>query len=227
MEKKDTYQPITDEQYESHFGLKSPENKDLHEEAFKKAWEIRNFEIDKFWQRSAFFWGFIALIFTGYFTLRTGKFCQTVKEMYLDFYLILLGIIFSVAWLLVICGNKRWQDSWEKHIERLEEGITGPLYRTLFYTGKSFYSVSKMNKILAWVVIATWGFLLIQYFYTKYNIIKNIFSLPDIFQVIFFILPLLGAIFCIVFMVIKGHTSGGELKVDLKKGEQGVFFIRD
>jgi hypothetical protein len=229
MKKKDKYPTITDEKYAELFGLSNKENKDLHKEAFQKAWEIRNFEINKFWQRSAFFWGFIVLILGGYITIVTSASYETAKGMYLDFYLILLGIIFSVAWFLVICGSKRWQDSWEKHIDYLEDKFTGPLYKTLFYNGKNFYSVSGINKILACVVIVMWCFLLIQYFYVNCNIFKNIFEfISNNLQVfIFIVLPFIGTVYCILLMLTKGQTSGGELKAELKKGEHGAFFKRD
>lgn len=61
--------------------------------------------------------------------------------------LISLGLIFSVAWTLAISGSKHWQENWEKHIDILEDYITGPLYKTIYYS-KLFYSVSKVNKSL-------------------------------------------------------------------------------
>jgi RsiW-degrading membrane proteinase PrsW (M82 family) len=228
---KDIFKKITDEKiYASYFGLNNPEKKDLHIAAFKKAWETRNFEIDKFWQRSMFFWGFIALIFTGYVTVLTGESSQTAKEMYLDFYLILLGIIFSYAWLLVIKGSKRWQENWEQHIDCLEDEITGPLYKTLFYKGEKYYSVSRINQILAWVVIGTWILLLFQYFYTNCSIFKNMLEdICNIFQIIFFLLlPLIGTCICIFCLLRKkGQTSGGKLNKDFKKGGADAFYTKD
>jgi preprotein translocase subunit YajC len=235
MKGKNNYSKITYEQYASLFGLNNPEKEDLHKAALKKAWETRNFEIDKFWQRSAFFWGFIVLIFGGYVTIATGKNNETAKEMYLDFYLILLGIIFSVAWFLAICGSKRWQENWEKHIDNLEDEITGPLYKSLYFKRKKYYySVSKMNKIPAGVVIVTWIFLLIQYLCNNYNIIKNIFlSFSNNFKVFLFILlPFLGTVFCVFYLMLyKGQTDDGklnsELRAELEKGEDNAFFIKD
>jgi len=231
---EDKYSKITYEQYTSLFGLNNSEKKDLHKAAFEKAWETRNFEIDKFWQRSAFFWGFIALIFGGYVTIVTGKNNEIAKEMYLDFYLILLGIIFSVAWLLAICGSKRWQENWEKHIDLLEDEITGPLYKSLYFKRKEYYySVSKMNKIPAGVVIATWIFLLIQYLFSNCNIIKNIFLSfnNNIKAFILLIIPLLCTIVCIFyFMLYRGQTDCGKINTELfaklERGEDSAFFIK-
>jgi len=219
---------ITTDEYKELFKLNNSGIDELHKKAFEQAWKIRNFEIDKFWQRSAYFWGFIALIFGGYIAVITEKSGTLSKEIYLDLYLILLGGIFSVAWLLVICGSKRWQDNWEAHIDYLEDAITGPLYKTVYYSGKKYFSVSKISFILAWVVIILWGFLLLHYFYNNYNNFREIFEL--IFKyphtIIFLILPLIGTVICIMVMVNKGQTSKGEYKVDLEKGEDGAFLRR-
>jgi hypothetical protein len=71
------YPILTDSEYNKKFGIEPLENNDKKkkrlEKAFNKAWEVRNFEIDKFWQRSAYFWGFIALIFGGYVGIVTGE----------------------------------------------------------------------------------------------------------------------------------------------------------
>jgi len=216
---EDKYSEITYEQYTSLFGLNNPEKKDLHKAALEKAWDTRNFEIDKFWQRSAYFWGFIALIFGGYIAIVTEKSGILSKKMYLDFYLILLGIIFSVAWLLVICGSKRWQENWEKHIEYLEDEITGPLYKTIYHKGNYYYSVSGINQILVCIVILIWGILLIQYIYTNCSIINDIFEyIYDNFKVILLLwLPFIGTIICIVVMLVFGQSF---------KGNSGAFFVK-
>jgi len=234
MKIENKYSKITDEQYASLFGLTNPEKKDLHKAALEKAWEIRNFEIDKFWQRSMFFWGFIVFIYTGYFKVITLNNFKTENVFYLDFYLILLGIIFSVAWLLIICGSKRWQENWEKHIDYLEDEITGPLYKSLYFKRNNYYSVSGINKILAWVVIVTWVFLFIQYIINNCYVIKNFFvSVGNkINVIIFLIIPFLCTLKCIFCcMLFRGQTDDGKLNAELisklNKGEDGAFFVKN
>jgi hypothetical protein len=226
------FRPLTEEEYRKNFGI-APNGKNykksmkLQKKAFKKAWEIRNFEIDKFWQRSAYFWGFIALIFGGYVGIITGKSSVVAKEMYFDLYLVLLGMIFSFGWLLVICGSIRWQENWEAHIDELEDGITGPLYKIVYCTKKQFYSVSKISRILACVVIITWGLLLVQYISANCNIIKRIFEcLGNSAKEFFFVLvPIIGTVVCIIILLKKGRTSSGEYKMSLED-EKGEFFER-
>jgi hypothetical protein len=118
------YSPITKEKYDEIFrdnGNSQRINKLVN--AHKLAWETRNFEIDKFWIRTAFFGGFIALIFNAYINIVSSSRPDLIRNF--DIFLILLGIIFSVAWLLSILGSKCWQENWEAHIDMLEDEITG------------------------------------------------------------------------------------------------------
>jgi hypothetical protein len=226
MDEEENYKEVKD--YKERLGI----NHDIKRQkaAFKKAWEIRNFEIDKFWQRSIYFWGFIALIFTGYVYCITSESSCIVKAMYFDLYMILLGGIFSVAWLLVICGSKRWQDNWEAHIDKLEDEITGPLYKTLYYKGKGrrYYSVSRINEALALVVIVVWCTLFIRYVFDNCTIFKNMLvCYPQIEKILFVMLPIIVAIGC-VSNLLKCETANGKIKADKADFQRkpGVFLER-
>jgi hypothetical protein len=154
------YSPITKKKYDEMFrGNGNPQRINKLENAHKLAWETRNFEIDKFWIRTAFFGGFIALIFNAYINMVSSSHPALIGNF--DIYLILLGIIFSFAWLLSILGSKCWQENWEAHIDMLEDDITGPVYKTI-YCKKWFYyySVSKINIFLAVVIIMGWVIML-------------------------------------------------------------------
>ena len=210
------YKILSHKKYNEKFGI-NPKNNDLHKKAFKKAWEIRNFEIDKFWQRSLYFWGFISLIFTGYIIIITSDTKDIVEKMHIDLYMILLGCIFSVGWFLVIRGSKRWQDNWEEHIDKLEDKITGPLYKTIYYKGKKFYSVSKINEILALVVIAVWLLLFARYIYDNYKFFCNAFKCfsQNTEFYIFVLLPIIAAIGCIIILFSRpAQTDGGEVEAE-------------
>jgi len=138
-------------------------NRKKLETAYNRAWETRNFEIERYWQRTAYFWGFIVLIFGGYISIITRSNDNGYINTYLSFYLIALGLLFSIGWLLVIIGSKTWQQNWESHIDMLESFISGPLYRTVYYRGRYFYSVSKINEILSVCVILVWLVLFLEY----------------------------------------------------------------
>jgi hypothetical protein len=226
MAGKKRYPKMSDDTYDEKFGI-NPEVNKKRKAALKRAWANRDFEIDKFWTRSAYFWGFIALIFGAYITVTTGKYASRAEAMYLDLYLILLGGIFSLAWLLVIKGSKRWQENWEAHIDELEDDITGPLYKTVYCNRKWFFSVSKINALLACAVIATWFWLLFMY------IVRNIEPFKIFFhwvlsiqkECIFIVLPIIGAIIGIFLLLTKGQSSGGKYRVD-PGDKKGVFVDR-
>lgn len=179
--KKDKYTPLETSEYYKKFGIEKNaitdkyevKDRKILEKAYTKAWENRDFEIDKFWTRAAYFWGFIVLIFGGYITLLTNERSNMAVKIHLDLYLISLGMLFSVAWYLVILGSKSWQRNWEAHIDYLEDFISGPIYKTIFYSGNRFYSVSKLNEVMAIAVILVWGGLYGQFIFTNYDFAIN------------------------------------------------------
>ncbi|RZL54271.1 MAG: hypothetical protein EOO93_20200 [Pedobacter sp.] len=153
--KKHQYTELSAAEYYERFGIlldvrtgiKHVCDKGKLEKAYNKAWENRDFEINKFWTRAAYFWGFIVLIFGAYLNIITGETSQRSTALHLDLFLNLLGILFSFAWYFVILGSKAWQQNWEAHIDWLEDCVSGPLYKTIFYSSNRFYSVSKLNEI--------------------------------------------------------------------------------
>ena len=158
-------EPLKDYEYLCNFGFSLIKgelvlrDKEKLEKAFDRAWENRDFEINKFWSRAAYFWGFIALIFAGYLTLIANNKFILIKNPYVELYIICMGVLFSIAWCFVILGSKRWQTNWEAHIDRLENFVSGPIYKTLHHRSLS-YSVSKINLVLSLIVISVWlGFL--------------------------------------------------------------------
>lgn len=174
--KSKTYHKLAKEDYYKLFGIVKlekenyyvpEENKVKVKAAYDKAWETRNFEIDKFWTRAAYFWGFIVLIFGGYISVRTSS--KNMVEPHLDLFLLCLGLLFSLAWWLVIRGSKCWQENWERHIDMLENFITGPIYKTIYYGNKAFFSVSKLNEIMAIAVLLVWIALFFQNLHAQYS----------------------------------------------------------
>lgn len=79
--------------------------------AYDKAWECRNFEIDKFWSRAAFFWAFIALAFGGYGCLLSQHPNADAKDIpllhvRLELLCILGGAFLSLIWWQSIRASK-------------------------------------------------------------------------------------------------------------------------
>ena len=179
VRKRIDFTALEKEEYLNRFGIEKKDDKyqvtnaEILKKSYEKAWENRNYEIDKFWTRAAYFWGFIVLIFGGYISLLTSEHNQKAIEMRIDLYLVLLGFLFSLSWWLVILGSKCWQQNWEAHIDRLEDYVSGPIYKTIYYSGDRFYSVSKLNEIMAIVVFLVWFGLIGQYIYSHFSFTLN------------------------------------------------------
>lgn len=175
---------ISEKSYLDRLGIydsNSDEGKEKIKEAYNRANHNREFEIDKFWSRAAYFWSFLAIIFAVYFTFittETGPEKETVlsniveESSYIEIYIICMGLIFAFSWRYIILGSKQWQENWEKHIENLEKYVTGYLYKNIFRERK-FYSVSKINLILSNVIIIVWLFILFNYC-QRMNLLPNL-----------------------------------------------------
>lgn len=125
------------------------------EKRFDVSVQIRNFEIDLFWKRSLFFWGFISAAFIGYAALRQSE---------LRILVACFGMVCSFAWTLVNRGSKYWQESWETKVERFELPVTGVLfakeedpqfYKGCWLRGRK-YSVSKLAIALSDYASLVW-----------------------------------------------------------------------
>ena len=152
-------------------------------EAFHQASDIRKFEIELYWKRAGYFWALIAVAFAGYFGIISAT--KIDNKYFLSFLVASVGIIFTFAWHLVNRGSKYWQENWENHLALLEDGVTGPLYKTLLQRpklesvfekmiyGPKSISVSKINQWVSVYVFSVWVFLFAYSAYmalTKYRI---------------------------------------------------------
>lgn len=164
--KVNTTKRITPEQYSDYF-------KGKEAEALERAQDIRKFEIDLYWRRATYFWAFIGATFAGFLAIQASN---AVNKQDLSVILSCLGIVFSFAWFCVNRGSKFWQENWEKHVDVLEDGITGPLYKVVlsrnsdgyttsekardWVTGPTALSVSKINQLISLYVVILWVILL-------------------------------------------------------------------
>jgi hypothetical protein len=137
----------------------------IRNEALYQALETRKFEIEMYWKRATYFWGFLIVIFAGYFTVLNAKNITDFKEFYL-LLIAALGCIFSISWFYVNKGSKYWQENWENHVDYLEDNKIGPLFKVIIkeksvpfhkkLTNGGRYSVSKINQLLSFFLMITW-----------------------------------------------------------------------
>ncbi|WP_155674681.1 hypothetical protein [Burkholderia stagnalis] len=154
-----------EKQYKDSFGLGGSPDPKRTENALQHALDIRKFEIGLYWQRATYFWTLIAATFAGYFAVLSA---EHMKDKDFDAYVVAcVGFIFSLAWFLTNRGSKFWQENWENHVDMLEDGITGPLYKTILHRpeargilsvieGPAPFSVSQINQWVSLFTVAVW-----------------------------------------------------------------------
>ncbi|MBQ7613006.1 MAG: hypothetical protein IJU92_08045 [Spirochaetaceae bacterium] len=124
--------------------------------AYKAAHDVRKFEIDKYWQRTLYFWGFITAIYVAYYNVLKDFYTkdgEASKHGAVPLLILAsLGLFFCVSWLLASKGSKHWQENWENHLDMLEDEITGPLYKIYKTNTSNSFSVSNINIALAYVL---------------------------------------------------------------------------
>ena len=122
-------------------------------------------EISLFWQRSLFFWGFIAASFVGYGVL--------IKESDKDLALVVacFGFACSVAWTLANRGSKYWQVAWEQKLKSVEKAALGEDFYSRdeknidqHWWGAVRYSVTRLTiamsdlSVLIWIALGVKAF---------------------------------------------------------------------
>lgn len=197
------------------------------DKALEHALDIRKFEIELYWKRATYFWTFIAVTLAGFIAVQ--KFDNPSRQD-LSVVLSCLGLVFSYSWVLVNRGSKFWQENWEKHVDMLEDNITGPLYKTVlsrnsetrtqdrfshFLTGPSNISVSKINQIVSVYIFVLWLFLL------GYALWPINPSLPPNY---FYIGLIIVTVVCCCLFLRKGKTYKGSY---INYAEQRTAEIQD
>jgi Flp pilus assembly protein TadB len=139
--------------------------------AFAQVSDIRKFEIELYWKRAGYFWALIAVTFAGYFAMVSIEVAGEPVQFLLSGVAAATGLVFTFAWYLANRGSKFWQENWENHLDLLEDGVTGPLYKTIlerpeledayekFVTGPLPLSVSRVNQRISIYVVFVWLFL--------------------------------------------------------------------
>ena len=132
--------------------------------ALDRAYELRTFEIEHYWKRATYFWGFQVAIFAASGLLWREMDGGKSGGVWTPIVVLLcgLGVLTAVANLLSARASKFWQKNWERHIDALEEKVEGNLHKTIWLRGgKVRFSVSRLNEALAWSMIVFWGLVFV------------------------------------------------------------------
>ncbi len=129
------------------------------EAALRRAHEIRKFEIDLYWKRATYFWAVEGAAFIGFAAFWREK---SVGSLLLAIAFACIGLVTGFAGWLSARGSKFWQESWEKHIDLLEDQFEGHLYKTIWIGPEDVqFSVSRLNERLNLILFLFWAVLIL------------------------------------------------------------------
>jgi hypothetical protein len=157
---------------------------------YEAAVKALQFELDLFWKRSLFFWGFIGAAFIA---LAAAKDQPRLQAAIASF-----GFICSRIWTLANRGGKYWYENWEQKLVRAESSVTGHLYGNPEIEGwpvsdnlprlerlrqRAFksrrYSPSRLAIALSYYVFFLWFCLLASKFYLIASGLQSWYSLKS------------------------------------------------
>lgn len=123
-----------------------------HKAALARAHELRKFEIENYWKRSSYFWGF-QLVSFGALALsgKDGRFHPQIVLI-----VAVLGALAALTAILSAKGSKFWQANWEAHVDYLESVVEGRLHTMALMKGGPSFSVSRVNEGFLELLLAGW-----------------------------------------------------------------------
>ena len=145
------------------------------EKLLERAYDIRKFEIELYWKRASYFWGFLIATFTAYFIISDST--RFASKSKFELLVVCIGFIFSLSWYLVNRGSLFWQYNWERMIEGIEESLEVNYYKVnLIPKYKSYhlfsahpYSLGRINIMVSFFVCIIWLTLIMFYFFYPTN----------------------------------------------------------
>jgi hypothetical protein len=124
-----------------------------HKGALARAHELRKFEIENYWKRSSYFWGFQLVAFGALaLTADKGNFNPPIVLI-----VSVLGALAALTGILTARGSKFWQENWETHVDFLEDAVEGQLHKIAFVNQTVSFSVSRVNERFLEVLLCGWG----------------------------------------------------------------------
>jgi len=138
----------------------------------------RNIAIENYWKRANYYWAFQIASFTGYFAVSGSRMYGESPQIL--YFVVCIGFLTSLAWLLTNIGSRASQKHWEIHSDMLEDYVTGPLNKTRI--SADGVSITKINEIVSGFIVPIWFMLSIKYLNEHITFIK--YTEVD-FQVLF------------------------------------------
>lgn len=122
--------------------------------ALDRAHDLRRFEIENYWKRSTYFWGFqLAALAALAIARPAGGNVDPLILMIVS----ILGMTTAYTGVLTAKGSKFWQRNWEYHVDLLEDEVEGLLHKTVLTKDEQLApSVSHANERLLKAITAGW-----------------------------------------------------------------------
>ncbi|ATR89684.1 hypothetical protein CS544_00170 [Porphyromonas gingivalis] len=163
-------------------------------------YELRNFEISHLWQRSVFLSALLVIFFSGYgflvlelteesfdkilaqdgnLILLQNKLHKTLVINEICCAIALLGVIYSIIWIMMAKGSKAWYEVYVEKIRKIEKEDDLSIkedYRmgehccpksideNLFTTRAGRYSVSRLNILIGKFLMLLWAIIFIIHY---------------------------------------------------------------
>lgn len=145
--------PDVAKRYFDQLALPSEQASAPHRAALARAHELRKFEIENYWKRSAYFWGFQLVSFAALaLSAKEGRFYPPIVLL-----VAVLGALAALTGVLTAKGSKFWQANWEAHVDFLESAVEGRLHTTALVEKTLSYSVSRVNERFLEVLLVGWA----------------------------------------------------------------------
>jgi len=137
-------------------GIINADNTDLEKikTAFEKSHDIRKFEIELYWQRSAYILGFLSLLAAAVAYCFSAHINETTDEtkkftiLLSIAFLAVIGVSLCSFWRRIIKASKYWQECWEYNIDVLEPYVSGNLHKIHFYRTDQDYNRFSIHEII-------------------------------------------------------------------------------
>ncbi|MCG5047647.1 hypothetical protein L2164_02940 [Pectobacterium brasiliense] len=185
-------------------------------EAYDKAHQIRNIEVDLYWKRATYCWTLVAallticgLLFSAY--LKPDDLDKRDSTILIAIGAVsFLGVVITSLCQFMSVSGEYWKKNWETHISMLEPMFSGRLYSTHLVSSRYRSSIAKLNFLLFSVIQISWLAIIMLLITIKFQ------SKPElsILSIILF-----GAIYFILIILLTIST--------VSKNKPGHVFITD
>lgn len=227
------------------------EDDDKLKNAFDFANSCRDKEIDRFWSRGLYFWGFIASSFAAYmavFSAALGlgdeekiSLTNIIKMSYISktalLVLAFICFVFCFSWMLAHKGSKFWQCNWENHVSYLGAKHIGKIYTTWLdsksngcaknpFSSKAYdYSVSKLSYLCS-LLLTFCSFLLVIFNLAVMitPLLENIEKAQTCIKIVVFVVLVVSMV-VFIFHFFKGCIGNKDEKIKkmAQKKDKVVF----